>query len=144
MEAISSGCNKEGLTEVHLILELAVLSVIIPHQSSREDRVNLVQFTLEPDYEIVDGSRVEMEGCSYVRAANIAAAAAGGDELLFLPSGFRIATAQFRQAGGFNEHFMESCHEADLCRRINLPAPPAGQARNQLDELLLADRWPAE
>jgi hypothetical protein len=144
MEAISSGCKKDGLTEVHLILEAAVLSVIIPRQSSREDREKLIQFTLEPDFEIVDASRAEMEGCSYVRAANIAAAAARGDELLFMPSGFRIATALFRQAAGFNEHFLESCHEADLCRRLGLPAPPAGQARNHIDELLLADSWPVE
>jgi hypothetical protein len=121
-----------------------VLSVIIPYQSSREDRENLINFTLEPDFEIVDASRVEMEGCSYVRAANIAAAAARGDELLFIPSGFRIASALFRQASGFNEHFVESCHEADLCRRLNLPAPPAGQTQNHVDELLLADRWPVE
>jgi hypothetical protein len=83
-----------------------------------------------------------MDGCSSVRAANIGAAAARGDELVFMASGFRIDTALFRQAGGFNEHFLESCHEADLCRRLNIAEPPAGPSRNHIDELLLADLWP--
>jgi len=139
-----------------------MLSIILPVQINPECLESLYTFTHDPEFEILgEGAgrfpfhRVETKSRSYVQAANRAAASAKGEELIFVKPDFiatstqwtwdcfSIPTALFRQAGGFNEHFSESCHDIDLCRRLNLPDPPANPAQDPIDQLLLADLWPA-
>jgi len=139
-----------------------MLSIIAPILTAPESLQSLLEFTLDPEFEVLGGGsgrfpfrHIDVGVRSYVQAANLAAAAARGDRLVFVPLDFianspawmcecfSIPTALFRQAGGFNEHFSESCHEADLCRRLNLPESPVRPAPNQIDQLLLADLWPA-
>ena len=140
-----------------------MLSIIAPTLNAPESLESLLEFTLDPEFEVLGGGsgrfpfrHIDVGRGSYVQAANLAAAAARGDQLVFVPVDFvaaspawmsecfSIPTALFRQAGGFNEHFLESCHETDLCRRLHLPEPPARPAPNQIDQLLLADLWSTE
>ena len=138
-----------------------MLSIIVPFANSPQCLESLYTFTLDPDFEVIAGEigrfgcrHIETQGYSYVQAANVAAAAARGNELVFVrpdilatfpqwrSSCFGVPTSLFRRVGGFNEHFRECCHDVDLCRRLNLPEPPLIAAQNRIDQLLLDDLWP--
>jgi hypothetical protein len=139
-----------------------VRSILVPILDKADQLESLYAFTFYSDFEVICGTdapcrfafrRVETTGRSYVQAANLVAAAARGQELIFVDPAFTatsphwksdcfsIEAALFRQAGGFNEHFLEGCHEADLCRRLKLPDPNGRAAGNHVDRLLLADLW---
>jgi hypothetical protein len=143
-----------------------MLSILIPSLSGVDCLESLYAFTVDPDFEVICGTfagsaalrrfpfrRIETSGRSYVHASNLLAAAARGQELVFVQPDFiaksplwknrcfAVDADAFRRAGGFNEHFQAGAHEADLCRRLGLPDPSVPSAANHIDRLLLADLW---